>query len=635
MLKVALRTFCLLLGGGLTACGGGGGGAGHTITGVAASGAAIAQGSVEAKCALGSGSTITGLDGSYRLTIPGGQGPCLLRATDPVTKSVFHSALEKDAATPVAHITPLSDLVVARALGTEPAAAFLNPGTQFGSITSASLAAGIEAAQQAVVVIGSALNVDPLKGQLQTATAETQGTALDRAIDAIMATLAAADKALSQLAAALTNNAVAVSASVTDLVQSSSTFLTGCPAARSGLVWVIDSFSTSPPVAHEINFSTSGAGARTLKRLSDNFSQAITPGSVSCSFVTADGREFRISDNGIGIWQSTSAFGVLVPIQPSTSLTADSLTGQYGALGYLKGTYMYSYLGNTYPVDFTKALPLEFSINAPGKPLIQGRRCDIASGSSGPTATCSGLDDADMQLIPTQCTSIPIPGRGTNSGAQRCRNGATDAQSSFIVQVMAYKAGGSATVFLAVEKYRIPGVSYDAGTGNTPVLATGLMVLSKVEADTPLPQVSRIEADDFWETGYDPFAPYRTPPASAFFRRNVGASEIALIPGQSKSYQSTKGGVTYTHHLDNPTHGLIWSRSGEDGYMFRLASPAGWSFAAERLDYPAAASDVQTILGDTYRVSAQIRRPLVIASAVGSSTDVIVSPLPAVSSTGR
>jgi hypothetical protein len=278
---------------------------------------------------------------------------------------------------------------------------------------------------------------------------------------------------------------------------------------------------------------------------------------------------------------------------------------------------------------------LEFSINAPGKPLIQGRRCDIASGSSGPTATCSGLDDADMQLIPTQCTSIPIPGRGTNSGAQRCRNGATDAQSSFIVQMMAYKAGGSATVFLAVEKYRIPGVSYDAGTGNTPVLATGLMVLSKVEADTPLPQVSRIEADDFWETGYDPIAPHRTPPASAFFTRNVGASEITLITGQSKSYQSAQGGVTYTHHLDNPTHGLIWSRTGEAGYLFRLASPAGWSFAAQRVPYPEPYGAAQGILDDTFRVSAQVRKPLAVTSAAGNSTSDIVMPLPAVSRTGR
>ena len=628
-MTAAFRTLCLVMGAALTACGGGGG-AGHTITGVAASGAAIAQGTVEAKCQFGSGTTTTGLDGSYSLTIPGGQGPCLLRATDPVTKTAFHSALEKDAAAAVAHITPLSDLVVARALGAEPAAAFLDPGAQFEKITPANLAVGIEAAQQAVAVVGSALEVDPLKGQLKTATPQAQGTALDRAIDVIMATLAAADTALSRLAAALANNSTGVSDSVNGLVGSSSTFLTGCPAARSGLVWVIDSFSGSAPVAHEINFSTSGVGARTLKRLSDNATQAIVAGDVSCSFVTADEREFRISDNGIGMWQSANAFGVLVPIQPSTSLTADSLTGQYGALGYLKGTYVYSLLGNNMPVDFTKALPLEFSINAPGKPLIQGRRCDIGSGSSGPTATCSGLDDADMKLIPTQCTPILIPGRGTRSGAQRCRSAASDGESNFIAQVIAYKSGGSATVFLAVEKYRIPDLSYNVGTGETPVMATGLMVLSKVETDAPLPQVSRIEADDFWETGYAPFEP-----ASPFFKRSAGASEITLIAGQSKSYRSTQGGVTYAHQLDNPTNGLIWSRTGDAGYMFRLASPAGWSFAAEKVSYPAPYSAAQGILGDTYRVSAQIRKPSFVTSAIGSDASVIVGPLPAVSRAGR
>ena len=626
-MTAAFRTLCLVMGAALTACGGGGG-AGHTITGVAASGAAIAQGTVEAKCQVGSGTTTTGLDGSYSLTIPGGQGPCLLRATDPVTKTAFHSALEKDAAAAVAHITPLSDLVVARALGAEPAAAFLDPGAQFEKITPANLAVGIEAAQQAVAVVGSALDVDPLKGRLKTATPQAQGTALDRAIDVIMATLAAADTALSRLAAALANNSTGVSDSVNGLVGSSSTFLTGCPAARSGLVWVIDSFSGSAPVAHEINFSTSGAGA--LKRLSDNATQAITAGSVSCSFVTADEREFRISDNGIGMWQSANAFGVLVPIQPSTSLTADSLTGQYGALGYLKGTYVYSLLGNNMPVDFTKALPLEFSINAPGKPLIQGRRCDIGSGSSGPTATCSGLDDADMKLIPTQCTPILIPGRGTRSGAQRCRSAASDGESNFIAQVIAYKSGGSATVFLAVEKYRIPDLSYNVGTGETPVMATGLMVLSKVETDAPLPQVSRIEADDFWETGYAPFEP-----ASPFFKRSAGASEITLIAGQSKSYRSTQGGVTFTHHLDKPTNGLIWSRTGDAGYMFRLASPAGWSFAAEKVSYPAPYSAAQGILGDTYRVSAQVRKPSFVTSAIGSDASVIVGPLPAVLRAGR
>ena len=235
-----------------------------------------------------------------------------------------------------------------------------------------------------------------------------------------------------------------------------------------------------------------------------------------------------------------------------------------------------------------------------------------------------------MKLIPTQCTPILIPGRGTRSGAQRCRSAASDGESNFIAQVIAYKSGGSATVFLAVEKYRIPDLSYNVGTGETPVMATGLMVLSKVETDAPLPQVSRIEADDFWETGYAPFEP-----ASPFFKRSAGASEITLIAGQSKSYRSTQGGVTFTHHLDKPTNGLIWSRTGDAGYMFRLASPAGWSFAAEKVSYPAPYSAAQGILGDTYRVSAQVRKPSFVTSAIGSDASVIVGPLPAVLRAGR
>jgi hypothetical protein len=50
----------------LASCGGGGGGgSGYTITGVAASGAAIVRGTVQAQCRVGSGSTVTETDGSF------------------------------------------------------------------------------------------------------------------------------------------------------------------------------------------------------------------------------------------------------------------------------------------------------------------------------------------------------------------------------------------------------------------------------------------------------------------------------------------------------------------------------------------------------------------------------------------
>jgi hypothetical protein len=95
----------------LTACSGGGGGAGYTITGVAASGAAISQGILDVHCQQGSASAVTALDGSYSVTIAGGQGPCILRASQPATGLVLHSLVEGGASS--ANITPVTELILA------------------------------------------------------------------------------------------------------------------------------------------------------------------------------------------------------------------------------------------------------------------------------------------------------------------------------------------------------------------------------------------------------------------------------------------------------------------------------------------------------------------------------------------
>jgi hypothetical protein len=110
-----------------------------------------------------------------------------------------------------------------------------------------------------------------------------------------------------------------------------------------------------------------------------------------------------------------------------------------------------------------------------------------------------------------------------------------------------------------------------------------------------LPQVSSIAAGAFWEGGYDPTL------ESRFYSAPVAQSSLSGASGTS--YQQTRGAVTYTHHLDTPTAGLVWSRSGSSGTMIRLASPAGWSFAAERVEIPGGAA-----LGDVYRLSGQVRR---------------------------
>jgi hypothetical protein len=566
----------------LASCGGGGGGgSGYTITGVAASGAAIVRGTVQAQCRVGSGSTVTETDGSFRLSLPGAQGPCLLRTIDPVTGLEMHSALEEGAVQAIAHITPLTDLVVARAIETAPAIAFADANQYWQRLNPASLSTGVQAAREAAAAVGTPLpeGLDLLKGPLQTATAEAQGSVMDRAFDALMATLAAADQALSELARRLAaigdsdEGAGQVRGVIDGLVTSSAQALPGCPASRGGLVWLIDVLSGQSPQAHEIVL---GAGPR-LVRLSDSSSVNITVDAAQSCVFSAGDKTFRISDNGMGIWTNPAAWGVIVPMQPSVRLTAPSFSGQYGALALMQANYQ--------GTDFTPAAAFNFRINAPGRPLIEGKQCQIGTGGGNQMPSCSSPDDAlALGFAETNCQKIVVPygGRTIDSGALQCSSGSVQAH------VVGYKAGGGSSLLITLN-------SFPVTVGSSSLPGRGLVVLNKVTGAMALPQVSSIAAGAFWEGGYDPTL------ESRFYSAPVAQSSLSGASGTS--YQQTRGAVTYTHHLDTPTAGLVWSRSGSSGTMIRLASPAGWSFAAERVDIPEGAA-----LGDVYRLSGQVRR---------------------------
>lgn len=565
----------------LVSCGGGGG-AGYTITGVAASGAAIVRGTVDVQCRVGSGTALTETDGSFRLSLTGAQGPCLLRAIDPVTGLEIHSAVEEGSAQAIAHITPLTDLVVARALETAPATAFADASQHWQRLSPANLATGVQAAREAAAAVGAPLpeGLDPLKGQLKTATAEAQGSIMDRAIDALMATLAAADQALSELARRVAglvgsdDGAGQVRGALDELVAASAQALPGCPASRGGLLWLIDALSGQAPQAHELKL---GAEPK-LIRLSDSRSANVTVDATQPCVFSAGDQTFRISDNGMGVWTSPAAWGVIVPMQPSVSLTAPSFGGQYGALALMQANHQ--------GIDFTPAAAFDFRVNAPGRPLIEGRQCRINTVRGSQPPVCASLGDAfSLGFAQTNCQKIMVPyaGRTIDSGALQCSSGSIGAH------VVGYKAGGGSSLLITLNNYPI-----EVGSNSVP--GRGMMVLNKVTSAMALPQVSSIGNGAFWESGYDPTL------AARFFSAPVAQSSLSGI--NSSSYRQTGGDWTYTHYLDTPTPGLIWSRSSSSGTMIRLASPAGWSFAAERVEIPGGAG-----LGDVYRLSAQVRRP--------------------------
>jgi pimeloyl-ACP methyl ester carboxylesterase len=162
-----------------------------TITGLAATGGALANATVTAKCTSGlpvSGKT--GADGTFSLELAGGQTvPCLVQVSNgTVTLHGFAAVAGR------INVTPLSDLVISNALGSDAATAFAS----FDASKAIAIMAGLTTAKAYVQIQVTALNIgvpsgDPLTGVF------TVGDANDKVLDSLNTALLAAGKKLDDL----------------------------------------------------------------------------------------------------------------------------------------------------------------------------------------------------------------------------------------------------------------------------------------------------------------------------------------------------------------------------------------------------------------------------------------------------
>ncbi len=168
--KTSLYRFLILCAATLTlaACGGGGGSsspANPSITGLAATGGALAAAAVTAKCTSGAAvSGTTGADGTFSLELAGGQAlPCMVEVVSgTVTLHGFAVAAGH------INVTPLTELVISKALGSNPAAAFVI----FDAAKGAAIKAGLDDAKTYVIAqvtpVAGAPSVDMLTGVFTT-----------------------------------------------------------------------------------------------------------------------------------------------------------------------------------------------------------------------------------------------------------------------------------------------------------------------------------------------------------------------------------------------------------------------------------------------------------------------------------
>ena len=190
----------------LAACGGGGSSDGSampgvlTIAGSALKGAALAGATVTARCAVGTGSTKTGADGSYVLTLPGASLPCALEAVG-TEGSVFHSVVPGtgNSGSFVANLTPLTELLVARVAGTAPERYYAEFGGN-SAVPPAALAESSDYLQAALEGVTDLSGINPVSDTFKV------GDARDRKLDELMAAVSAAGSRLAEVAARIVAN---------------------------------------------------------------------------------------------------------------------------------------------------------------------------------------------------------------------------------------------------------------------------------------------------------------------------------------------------------------------------------------------------------------------------------------------
>lgn len=210
----------------LVACGGGGGGSGSgdsaaaesvapvRISGVVARGAALVEAKVAARCVSGPVVTaVSGSSGAYTLEVGASTLPCVLEAVSADGAWTFHSVALGRADTPAvtAHITPLTELLVAQLAGTPPST-FMTKASA-GLLGTTITPANITTAQAAVASVLKLMGVNPapitdaLTQPLVAASAVQRGNAHDKVLDALAAAMRGAGAQMSDLVALVTSRA--------------------------------------------------------------------------------------------------------------------------------------------------------------------------------------------------------------------------------------------------------------------------------------------------------------------------------------------------------------------------------------------------------------------------------------------
>lgn len=194
----------------LIACGGGSSSA-SSVSGVAATGAAIINGTVTLKCVAGSPTTsaTTGTDGSFTIDVTGATLPCMARVSYTDSSGATQTLHSFITTAGTANITPVTELLTATVLGGSAATAFDSfDATKVKAVTTQNIT---DARSTVKTYLRDTLGVDvtnlpddPVGTRFSAKTTGSDGDSADKVLDDLKTRLAAKGKKLSDASGEIT-----------------------------------------------------------------------------------------------------------------------------------------------------------------------------------------------------------------------------------------------------------------------------------------------------------------------------------------------------------------------------------------------------------------------------------------------
>lgn len=333
-----------------------------TLTGTAATGAAMAGRPVDVKCAPGTGTATTAAAGTYTISVTDGVLPCALRVTA-ADGTVLYSVASGTGSSAVANINAVTHLVVAALTGADPTTLYTN----FTASTASAVTAGsVTAAVTSVVNTLKAAGIDlsaignVLTASLVAANGATAGNAYDQGLDALKAAQTSSGTTLAQLTQTVANTTTTAAPASTSFTASLPADLllkpaaTNCAALRSGVYRVV-----APKLSVAGSFSTAliTVNATTLSITNGTSTWSVTPNGT-CRFLGSTGEDIVVSQAGVVLSRDHSSAGDpfrLTMAFPEQSHTVAELEGTWNKLGFQRNAAGTAYGANAATATFNSS----------------------------------------------------------------------------------------------------------------------------------------------------------------------------------------------------------------------------------------------------------------------------------------